>query len=97
MLALTTHSDGISLRVKVAPRAAHARVLGEHDGALKVSLTAPPVDGAANEALIALLAAALHVPKRAVTITHGHTSKLKTVRIAGVSEAALHALLPAHA
>lgn len=94
MLALQIDKDIISLRVKVAPRAAHARVLGEHDGALKVSLTAPPVDGAANEALIALIADALRLPKRAVTITHGYTSKLKTVRIAGANEAAIRALLP---
>jgi uncharacterized protein (TIGR00251 family) len=89
-LALTP--DGIRLRVRVAPRAAHARILGVHDGALKVSLTAPPVDGAANEALVRLLAEELGIPKRAVAITHGHTSKLKTVLIAGVNEAQVRAL-----
>jgi uncharacterized protein (TIGR00251 family) len=94
MLGLQIDRDIITLRVKVAPRAAHARILGEHDGALKVSLTAPPVEGAANDALIALLADALHLPKRAVTIKHGHTSKLKTVRIAGANEAAVRALVP---
>ena len=93
MLDLALTPEGIRLRVRVAPRAAHARILGVHDGALKVSLTAPPVDGAANEALIALLAEALGVPRRAVAITHGHTSKSKTVLIAGVSEAQLRALV----
>lgn len=92
MLDLTVTSEGVRLRVRVAPRAARARILGVHDGALKVSLTAPPVDGAANEALVALLADALGVAKRAIAITHGHTSKLKTVLIAGVSEAQLRAL-----
>jgi uncharacterized protein (TIGR00251 family) len=93
MLDLALTPDGIRLRVRVAPRAAHARILGVHDGALKVSLTAPPVDGAANEALVRLLAEELGIPKRAVAITHGRTSKLKTVLIAGVSEAQVRALI----
>ncbi len=93
MLDLTLTPDGVRMRVRVAPRAAHARILGIHDGALKVSLTAPPVDGAANEALIALLAEALGVPKRAIAITHGHTSKSKTVLIRGVSEGQVRALV----
>ena len=93
MLELAVTPDGVRLRVRVAPRAAHARILGVHDGALKVSLTAPPVDGGANEALVALLAEALGVPRRAVVITHGHTSRLKTVMIAGVSEGQLRALV----
>lgn len=93
MLDLAPTPDGIRLRVRVAPRAAHARILGVHDGALKVSLTAPPVDGAANDALVAFLAEALGVPKRAITITHGLTSKSKTLRIAGVSEQQVRALV----
>lgn len=53
---------------------------------LKVRLTAPPVDGAANEALIALLAEQLDVPKRQVTIVRGSTGRQKTVEIAGITE-----------
>jgi uncharacterized protein (TIGR00251 family) len=93
MLDLALTPEGIRLRIRVAPRAAHARILGVHDGALKVSLTAPPVDGAANEALMRLLAEELGIPKRAVAITHGHTSTLKTVLIAGVNEAQVRALI----
>jgi uncharacterized protein len=52
---------------------------------LKARLTAPPVDGAANRALIALLADRLHIPKRAIAITHGATSRLKTVEITGLT------------
>ncbi len=53
---------------------------------LKVRLTAPPVDGAANDALIALLAELLDVPKRQVTIVRGSTGRQKTVEIAGITE-----------
>lgn len=86
-LSLREAEGSVVLEVRVAPRAARAAVAGVHAGALKVSLTAPPVDGAANAALIELLADALDLPKRAIAIEHGHTSKQKRVRIAGVSAA----------
>jgi uncharacterized protein YggU (UPF0235/DUF167 family) len=54
-------------------------------GILKARLTAPPVDGAANEALVALLAARLHIPKRAIQVVRGATSRLKTVEIDGLT------------
>jgi uncharacterized protein len=92
LLALTLYADGVTLRVKVAPRASRSSVNGVHDGALKVSLTAPPIEGAANAALCALLSQLLRVPKRAIEITQGQQSKLKTVRIKGVSEAQVRAL-----
>ena len=56
------------------------------DGVLLVRLTAPPVEGAANAALIEVLSKALHVPKRALTIVSGHRSRLKRVRVEGVTE-----------
>jgi uncharacterized protein (TIGR00251 family) len=92
LLELKVAADGVTLRVKVAPRASRSSVNGVHDGALKVSLTAPPVEGAANTALCALLSERLRVPKRAIEITQGQQSKLKTVRIMGVSEAQVRAL-----
>jgi uncharacterized protein len=92
MLELTATADCVTFRVKVAPRASRSSVQGVHDGALKVSLTAPPVEGAANAALCALLAELLRVPKRAIEITHGQQSRLKTVRVRGVSEAQVRAL-----
>jgi uncharacterized protein (TIGR00251 family) len=79
--------------VRVSPRASRSSIQGAHAGALKVSLCAPPVDGEANAALCELLARSLGVAKRAVSITHGHTSKLKTVRVIGVSAEAVRALL----
>lgn len=62
-------------------------------GQLKARLTASPVDGAANKALVALLAERLHIPKRAIHIVRGATSRLKTVEIDGLTVAELHSRL----
>ena len=97
MLELKIHDDGVSFGVRVSPRASRSTVTGLHDGALKVSLAAPPVDGEANAELIALLSKALGVPKRAVSITHGDKGKLKVVRIVGVDAQAVLALVDADA
>ena len=77
-------SSGVVLRVFVAPRSASTKVLGLHDGMVKVALTAPPVDGAANKALIAFLAKMLGVSKSSVTIVQGETSRRKTVSVEGI-------------
>jgi uncharacterized protein len=91
-LRLTETDGGVRIEIRVAPRASREAILGEHDGALKVALTAAPVDGAANEALVALLASALGVPKRAVTLVRGQTAKTKVVEVSGVDVAAVQAL-----
>jgi uncharacterized protein (TIGR00251 family) len=88
-LALRERAGAVVLEVRVAPRAARAAIVGVHAGALKVSLTAAPVDGAANAALIELLAEALELPKRVIHIEHGETSKQKRLRIEGITPAAL--------
>lgn len=86
--------DGrVRFSVRVSPRASREAVIGVHDGAIKIALTAPPVDGAANAALIAFLARALDVPKRAVTIVSGASSKQKIVEIAGVDAARVRGLI----
>ena len=72
-------------RVHVQPRASKNEIVGKHGEALKVRLTAPPVDSAANEALILLLAEALSVARRDVRIVAGATSRAKLVEVAGVS------------
>jgi uncharacterized protein (TIGR00251 family) len=92
-LALLEQGDGVSFEVRVAPRASRSAIAGVHAGALKLSLTAAPVDGAANDALIALLADVLGVPKRTLTIARGERGRSKTVRVAGISAAALRAAL----
>jgi len=93
MLALTQDSEGVSFAVRVSPRASRSAVLGEHGGALKVSLAAPPVEGEANAALCELLAKRLGVPKRAVRIVRGERGKSKTVRVEGVGAPAVLALV----
>jgi uncharacterized protein (TIGR00251 family) len=76
--------DGITrFTVHVQPRASRTGISGAHDGALRVRLQAPPVDGAANEALVAFLAEALGVPRRLVRITGGASSRRKTVEVDG--------------
>ena len=79
-------SDGtVTFDVRVVPRASRTAVAGEHDGALRVRVAAPPVEGAANEELLRFLARELGVPVRAVEIISGHASKSKRVRVAGAS------------
>ena len=79
--------------VHVVPRASRSAILGVHDGRIKVSLDAPPVDGEANAALIAFFAKALKRPKRDVQLVRGDTSRQKTLALRGVSEAEVRALV----
>lgn len=72
------------ITIRVLPRSSKNTLEWEQDG-LKARLTAPPVDGAANEALVALLAERLGVPRRTISIVRGATSRQKTVEIAGLS------------
>ncbi len=94
-LSLREQDGAVCFEVRVAPRASRDGLGGVHDGALKLSLTAAPVDGAANAALIALLAKALGVPKRAVRIVRGEHARNKSVRVEGVSLAAVRVALGA--
>jgi uncharacterized protein len=85
LYGITETPTGVSIRVYVAPRASANKVVGEHNGALKVALTAPPVDGAANKALVEFLAKALGVSRAAVRLASGETSRNKVVQVAGIS------------
>jgi uncharacterized protein (TIGR00251 family) len=77
-----SEKDGcLTFQVYVVPRASRSEIAGEHNGALRVRLAAPPVDGAANRELVAVLAKGLHVSRSAVVIAAGHTSKIKRVTI----------------
>ena len=78
------------LVVQVQPRASRSEVTGRFGDAVKIRLAAPPVDGAANEELVRFVAELLKVPKSAVTITAGLTSKRKTLQIVGVSPEAVN-------
>lgn len=77
--------EGVLIDVRVVPRASKPGIAGTRDGALLVRLDAPPVEGAANARLIEVVAKALGIPKRAVTIVSGGHSRQKRVAIAGVT------------
>lgn len=80
--------EGLTLRVRVQPRASRDGIGGEREGALVVRLTAPPVEGKANEALARFLGRALGVPPSAVRVVQGASGRDKRVAVAGVSAAA---------
>ena len=87
MSLVTVDSRGaaVRFRVRLQPRASQNEIIGVVDGALRVWLHAPPVDGAANEALVAFLAERLAVPRRGVRIVTGATSRTKMIEVDGVS------------
>jgi uncharacterized protein len=85
MIPLNVSPAGVSFAVKVHPRAKKNAITGQVGDALKLALTAPPVDGRANQACIEFLANLLKVPCSSVTITSGETSRNKVIRVAGLS------------
>lgn len=91
MSALTVREgEGVvRFAVHAQPRASRSEIVGLHGDALKVRLAAPPVDGAANEALVELIARSLGVARRAVRIAAGASSRAKTVEVEGVDAAAV--------
>lgn len=92
-LALRDTAEGISLLVRVRPRASRAGIAGARDGALVVRVTAPPAEGAANDAVVRLLSKALHVPASAIRIASGHASRDKRLEIRGVDASQIIGLL----
>jgi uncharacterized protein len=90
---------GVMFAVRVVTRAGRSAVAGVRGDALLVRLAAPPVDGAANDALIAFLAGLFDRPKRDLALVSGHTSRQKRIAIAGLTEeqvsARLYAILKA--
>jgi uncharacterized protein (TIGR00251 family) len=94
LLLLTSGRDGaVRLAVHAKPRSRRSRIAGTREGALAVELAAPPVDGEANEELVATLAAALGVPKRDVTVARGASSRAKLVEVRGLTEGEVRARL----
>ena len=77
----------VTLAVRVVPRAGRTAVAGVRGDALLVRLAAAPVDGAANDALVAFLAKLFEVPRRDITLVAGHTSRDKRISISGLTEA----------
>jgi uncharacterized protein len=85
LIKLAANEGGVTFAVRVQPRASKSGVAGELDGALKVRLAAPPVEGQANEELIRLLAELFDAPRRRIAILSGQTSKNKVVSVSGIS------------
>ena len=77
--------DGVRLRLRIQPRASREEVAGVAGDAIRLRLTAPPVDGAANDALVRFLAARLEVPRSAVELIAGRTGRTKLVEVTGVT------------
>jgi uncharacterized protein len=84
-LNMTEHPDGIRVRLKVVPGASRERVVGVLGDALKVAVAKPPEGGAANRAMVQLLAQALDIPPRQIEVISGHTSARKVVLISGIA------------
>ena len=93
MLVIEEGAGLVRFDVRVVPRTSRDAVVGEHDGALKIALTAPPIEGEANAALLALLAKKLGVAKRDVVLLRGQASRAKRIEVRGVDAAAVRALL----
>ncbi len=89
MIEINERNGELTFRVRVVPRASKTAVAGELDGAVKIRIASPPVDGAANEELIRFLAKLLDVRRSDIEIIGGQTSKSKIVRVSGNSAEAV--------
>jgi uncharacterized protein (TIGR00251 family) len=95
MLKVTPKDGFVRFEVHVKPRAKKSGIRGVRDGVLELSLAAPPVDGAANEELVRVLAKELGVPKSAIVIARGEGSRTKLVDVHGVSAESVCRRMPA--
>lgn len=86
-------TGGAILNLKVVPRASRDEIAGAAGGVLRVRLRAPPVEGRANEALVAFLAERLDLPRRTIEVLRGETARIKQVRIIGADPARITAAL----
>jgi uncharacterized protein (TIGR00251 family) len=92
-IPLTPDTGGVQFMVKVVPGSSRQRIVGQLGDALKIAVAKPPQDGAANRAVIKLLAESLSLPESSFTIVRGQTNPRKQIRIAGVSVEDLSAAL----
>ncbi|PYS56891.1 MAG: YggU family protein [Acidobacteria bacterium] len=93
MIQCSEDNRGLTFAVRVVPRASRSELVGEQRGALRVRIAAPPVEGAANKELIKLLSKSFKLPKNAVQIISGLTSRNKIVRIKGADATRLQQLI----
>jgi len=92
---LSVQPDGVLLAVKLQPRASKNEIVGALGSELRIKVTAPPVDAAANEALLRLPAEALDCPRGRLELIRGHTSRHKTIKLHGLAAAVVVARLKA--
>jgi len=93
MLTIKETPTGINFSVRVLPRSSRNEIAGEAEGVLRVKLTAPPVEGAANEMLVKFLADKLHVAKSKITILSGQTGRAKVISVSGLKKQELEAII----
>ena len=89
MIEVKETADGVTFAVRVLPRSSRNEIVGESEGVLKIKLTAPPVEGAANKALIEFLSGKLKVSKSRISIITGQSGRSKVVAVEGLSKADL--------
>jgi len=92
-LKITTHGSAVRFAVRVQPRASATEIAGLHGDAVKIRLSAPPVEGAANDALVAFISERFAVARRRVRIVSGAQSRAKVVEVDGVSAGDVRRLL----
>jgi uncharacterized protein (TIGR00251 family) len=95
MTDIKEQDGSVIFDVRVIPRSSKNEVVGEHDGAIRIKLKSPPVDGAANEELIRLLSKQLDTSRSDIEIISGHTSRTKRVRINRIEKSQILAILKA--
>jgi len=94
MIKFTESNERIVFSVRVIPRSSKSEIVGEYEGALKIKLTSPPVDGAANDELIRFFSRTFSVSRSDVEIVSAHTARLKRVSVSGITREQVLAILP---
>lgn len=93
MIPVHETAEGASFTIRVQPRARRNAITGKFGNALKLALTAPPVDGRANEACLEFFSEALDIPRSSVSIISGQTSRNKVIHVTGITAAELRTRL----
>ena len=93
MLDIKEQNNVVIINLRVQPKSSPDRIIGEHNGALKVGVTSAPEDGKANDAAVKLLSKLLHVPKSNIEIISGHSSRNKRIAIKGISKEKMEKLI----
>jgi len=94
MISIKEMSDGVVFSIRVLPRSSRCEITGIQDNSLKLKITAPPVEGKANEECIRFLSDKLGIKKGQIKIKSGHKSKNKTVAISGINKEDIESIIP---